>query len=488
MQAKMEEKLLIYEKSVPGKTGLTLPDTERPEEELLGLIPDKFHRDSDAALPEVTEGETMRHYVNLSVKNHHIDRGFYPLGSCTMKYNPKLNDKAAAMEGFTAMHPLTPCDAVPGSLRLMFDLSEYLREISGFDAVSLQPVAGAQGEFVGLLIIRAYHLDQGKLRKKILIPDSAHGINPASVHMAGFETVTIKSGPKGIISADEVRNLMDEDTAGLMLTNPNTVGLFESNIEEIAKIVHDAGGLIYMDGANLNAQMGIIQPGKIGFDILHFNLHKTFSTPHGGGGPGAGAVGVVEKLAQYLPSPMIEKDSKSGKLYLNYDRPKSIGQIHSFYGNFANSVRAYAYIRTLGAKGLRAASENAIINANYLKALVKDEYEMPYDTICQHEFVLSCSRQKKMGAKALDLAKRLLDYGFHAPTVYFPLIVPEAFMIEPTETESKYTLERFASALIEISKEAETDPEKLQNAPYNTPVRRLNEVKAARELDVAYTG
>jgi len=479
---------LIYEKSVPGKTGFTLPKTSKAEADLLGLIPGKFRREKDADLPEVTEGEVMRHFVGLSVKNHHIDKGFYPLGSCTMKYNPKINDKVAGMEGFAAVHPLAPCHSVPGTLQVMHGLAEYLKEISGFDAISLQPVAGAQGEFVGLLIMRAYHIDKGKPRKKILIPDSAHGTNPASVSMAGFEAVTIKTGPKGIISAEEVRGMVDEDTAGLMLTNPNTVGLFESNIEEIAKIIHDAGGLIYMDGANLNAQLGIAKPGKIGFDILHFNLHKTFSTPHGGGGPGAGAVGVVAKLADFLPAPFIDKDPETGKLFLNFDRPKSIGRVHSFYGNLANSVRAYVYIRSLGAKGLRRVSENAIINANYLKALVKDEYDMPYDAICQHEFVLSCSRQKKKGAKALDIAKRLLDYGYHAPTVYFPLIVSEAFMIEPTETESRQTLEEFAKALIDISKEAESDPEKLHNAPYTTPVRRLNEVKAARELDVCYTG
>lgn len=481
----MEQKQLIYEKSVPGKTGINLPKTDRPEKELLGLIPRKFLRTEDTALPEVSEGEVMRHYVGLSVKNHHIDKGFYPLGSCTMKYNPKLNDRAAAFEGFAGMHPLTPCQAAPGSLQLMHDLTEYLKEISGFDAVSLQPVAGAQGEFVGLLIIRAYHLKKGRLRKKILIPDSAHGTNPASVKMAGFETVTISSGSKGIISADEVRSLVDKNTAGLMLTNPNTVGLFESNIEEIAEIIHDAGGLIYMDGANLNAQLGIVKPGKIGFDILHFNMHKTFSTPHGGGGPGAGAVGVVGHLADFLPKPLISK-TDDGELYLDYDRPDSIGQIHSFYGNFANIVRAYAYIRTLGGAGLREVSEYAIINANYLRELVRGEYELPYETTCQHEFVLSCRTQKKNGAKALDIAKRLLDYGFHAPTVYFPMIVPEAFMIEPTETESRATLERFAETLIAISKEAEQDPEKVRNAPYTTPIRRLNEVKAARELDVAF--
>ncbi len=485
----MNDARLIFEKSSPGRRGCAMPATRSPEPELLSLIPEKYRRLQDAALPEVTEGEAMRHFVGLSVKNHHIDKGFYPLGSCTMKYNPKINDKAAAMEGFAGLHPLAPCFIAPGSLEIMYDLSEYLKEISGFDEISLQPVAGAQGEFVGLLIMRAYHLDQGRLRKKILIPDSAHGTNPASVSMAGFETVQIKSNEKGIISPESVAALVDDDTAGLMLTNPNTLGLFESNIEEICRIIHGAGGLVYMDGANLNAQLGVVKPGKIGFDILHFNLHKTFSTPHGGGGPGAGAVGVVKKLGQFLPLPIISRDSTSGRLNLDYDRPKSIGRVHAFYGNFANCIRAYTYIRSLGAEGLRRVSENAIINANYVRALLKEEFDIPHqDTPCQHEFVLSCSRQKQIGVKALDMAKRLLDYGFHAPTVYFPLIVPEAFMIEPTETESRETLEKFAETLIAISHEAEKDPDKLHQAPFNTPVRRLNEARAARELDVSFKG
>ncbi len=482
----MAEKILIYEKSSPGQTGSTMPEPSRSEEELLKLIPEKYHRSEDAAFPEVTEGEVMRHYVGLSVKNHHIDKGFYPLGSCTMKYNPKLNDKAASFAGFVNVHPMAPCNTAEGSLQLLYDLGEYLKEISGFDAVSLQPAAGAQGEFVGLLIMRAYHKDQGNVRKKVLIPDSAHGTNPASVALAGYETVQIKSNEEGIISADEVRSVMDEEVAGLMLTNPNTLGLFESNIEEIADIIHGAGGLIYMDGANLNAQMGIVKPGKIGFDILHFNLHKTFSTPHGGGGPGAGAVGVVAKLADYLPAPVVNK-SGEGKFFMDFDRPKSIGPVHTFYGNFANSVRGYAYIRNLGERGLRRVSEYAVINANFLKALIKDEYEIPYNRTCMHEFVLSCSRQKKQGARALDLAKRILDFGFHSPTVYFPLIVSEAFMIEPTETESRETLEEFAKVLINISKEAGENPEHLKDAPHNTPVRRLDEVSAARNLDINYT-
>ncbi len=466
-----------------------MPDTQKSERELLNLIPAKYRRERDAELPELAEGEVMRHFVGLSVKNHHIEKGFYPLGSCTMKYNPKVNDRAAGLPGFVDQHPLAPCRTSLGTLRIMDELQTALKEISGFDAVSLQPVAGAQGEFAGLLIIRAYHKDQGNVRKKILIPDSAHGTNPASVTLAGYETVQIKSGPDGIISAETVRQAMNSEVAGLMLTNPNTVGLFESNIEEIARVVHEAGGLIYMDGANLNAQMGIVQPGKIGFDILHFNLHKTFSTPHGGGGPGAGAVGVVKKLEPYLPLPVLSrKADEDNRLFLDYDRPKSIGRLHGFYGNMANVIRAYTYIRSLGGSGLREASENAILNANYLRVLLRDEFEMPYDKICQHEFVLSCNRQKKTGVKALDMAKRLLDFGFHAPTVYFPLIVPEAFMIEPTETESKETLDEFAETLIRISGEARENPELLHHAPHATPVRRLDEVRAAREQDVCFKG
>ncbi len=485
----MDEKILIFEKSKKGVSGCKLPETSISDNELLNRIPAKFRRAEAASLPEISEGEAMRHFVGLSVKNHHIDKGFYPLGSCTMKYNPRRNDRAAGMSSFVSCHPLAPCYTTQGTLQVMFDLSEYLKEISGFDELSLQPVAGAQGEFVGLLIIRAYHLSKGRFRKKILIPDSAHGTNPASVTMAGFETVQVPSNEKGIISAETLAEFIDEDTAGLMLTNPNTVGLFESEIEKISEMIHKAGALIYMDGANLNAQMGIIKPGKIGFDILHFNLHKTFSTPHGGGGPGAGAVGVVKELGKFLPSPILKRDpEKDNLLYFDYDCPDSIGAIHTFYGNMANNIRAYTYIRTLGPDGIKRVSENAVLNANYLKSLLKDAFEFPYDDICQHEFVLSCSRQKKKGARALDIAKRLLDFNYHAPTVYFPLIVSEAFMIEPTETESKETLENFAEILLTIANEVETDPEKLTGAPLTTPVKRLDEIKAAREHDVCFKG
>ena len=483
----MEEKVLIYEKSKAGRSGYSLSQTVRREGEILAAIPEQFRRRQDAALPEVAEPEVVRHFVRLSVKNHHIDKGFYPLGSCTMKYNPKLNDVAAALPGFQGQHPLTPCSRSAGSLQLIWELMESLKEVSGFPAVSLQPVAGAHGEFCGLLIMRAYHLDRGRKRHKIIIPDSAHGTNPASVTSIGFSTVEIKSDERGIISPEAVAAVLDDDVAGIMMTNPNTLGLFESNIEEIARLVHEAGGLLYMDGANLNANMGIFRPGDVGFDIMHFNLHKTFSTPHGGGGPGAGAVGVTAELEKFLPFPVLEKGD-DGKLFFNYNRPKSIGRLATFYGNFANMVRAYAYIRTLGGKGLREASENAVLNANYLKELLKQDYDLPYDRHCMHEFVLSGSRQKKLGVRTSDISKRLLDFGVHAPTNYFPLIVPEALMIEPTETESRETLEDFARIMIQIAREAETHPEIVTSAPHNTPVRRLDETLAARTLDVNYPG
>ena len=355
----MNEQNVIYQKSVPGRTGYTLPETEHSEEEILAVIPQKFRRSSEAALPEVTEGEAMRHFIGLSVKNHHIDKGFYPLGSCTMKYNPKLNDKAASFTDFKEHHPMAPCSSAPGALRLMWDLQHYLGEISGFPGVTLQPVAGAQGEFAGLLMMRAYHEAKGEKRTKIIIPDSAHGTNPASVTSVGYTTIQVKSNEHGVIPPEAVAEVMSNEVAGMMMTNPNTLGIFETHIKEIARIVHEGGGLMYMDGANLNANMGIFRPGDVGFDIMHFNLHKTLSTPHGGGGPGAGAVGVLAELMKFLPTPVLEKD-EDGKFFFNYDRPHSIGRLHTFYGNFANMVRAYAYIRTLGGKGLKRASETRL--------------------------------------------------------------------------------------------------------------------------------
>jgi len=480
----MDERLLIYDKSVSGRTGYTLPETDRGESDILAAIPEKFRRVADVELPEVTEGEAMRHFVGLSVKNHHIDKDFYPLGSCTMKYNPKLNEVAAAMPDFREHHPLAPCSSAPGILRLMWDLKEYLGEVSGFPSVSLQPAAGAQGEFTGLLVMRAYHTANGNPRKKIIIPDSAHGTNPASVASVGYSIVQVKSNELGVISPEAIAAVMDEDVAGIMMTNPNTLGIFETHIKESAEIVHAKGGLLYMDGANLNAAMGLFRPGDIGFDIMHFNLHKTFSTPHGGGGPGSGAVGVKAELDRFLPYPVLEKGDDGG-LFFNYDRPDSIGRLHTFYGNFGVLVRAYAYIKTLGGRGLRHASENAVINANYLKELVRDDFDLPYDVHCMHEFVLSGSRQKKLGVRTADMSKRMLDFGVHSPTNYFPLIVPEALMIEPTETESRETLERFAAILKQIAREAQENPEIVTSAPHNTYVRRLDESGAARNLDAS---
>ena len=476
---------LIYEKSKSGRTGYTMPDLKSGEPEILSAIPAKFRRAKDAPLPEVTEPEAMRHFVNLSVKNHHIDKGFYPLGSCTMKYNPKLNDAAASMPGIKGVHPLTTQKAAAGLLKIMWGLSEFLKEVSGFKGLSLQPVAGAAGEFAGLLIMRKHYQSRREKRTKIIIPDSAHGTNPATVTAVGFSPVQISGNERGIISPEAVAAVMDEHVAGLMTTNPNTLGIFESNVKEIAGIVHSKGGLMYMDGANLNANMGIFRPGDVGFDMMHFNLHKTFSTPHGGGGPGAGAIGVTAQLEKYLPFPHLEKDS-DGTIHLNFDRPDSIGRLHSFYGNFGNMVRAYCYILSYGGEGLKEVSENAVLNANYLKTLLKDIYELPYDVHCMHEFVISGKNQKKLGVRTHDISKRLLDFGVHSPTNYFPLIVPEAMMIEPTETESKETLDFFAQVMRQINDETRTSPEIVTNAPYSTPVRRLDEVSAARNLDVAF--
>ena len=478
---------MIYEKSERGRKGYSLPRTEKEERDILAAIPEKYRRSADAELPEVPENEVMRHFVGLSVKNHHIDKGFYPLGSCTMKYNPKVNDVAAGQPSFLRQHPLAPCATAEGSLKVIWETARYLGEVAGLPGVSLQPVAGAHGEFTGLLIMRAYHEFNGQKRNKIIIPDSAHGTNPASVSSLGWTSIQVKSDEKGIISPEAVAAVMNDDVAGIMMTNPNTLGLFESNVAEIVKIVHDGGGLVYIDGANLNAHMGIFRPGDVGCDIMHFNLHKTFSTPHGGGGPGAGGVAVTAELEKFLPFPVLEKDAE-GRLNFNYDRPHSIGRVHSFYGNFANIVRCYAYLRVLGGKGLLRVSQNAVINANYLKSFLVEDYDLPYTSHCMHEFVISGNRQKKRGVKTLDISKRLLDFGVHPPTNYFPLIVPEAMMIEPTETESRETLERFAGIMKQIDAESQDSPEIVTSAPHDTPVRRLDEISAARELDVNFTG
>ena len=480
---------LIFELSSEGNAGIDLPDLDVPEVEISDFIPPEFLRKSPPQLPSVSEPDVMRHFVALSAKNHHIDKGFYPLGSCTMKYNPKVNEDLARYSEFINAHPLFPENAVQGTLSLLYELKELLCEIAGMDAVTLQPVAGAHGEFTALLMIRACHKKNKRNPKKIILPDSAHGTNPASVKMAGYEVVQIKSNDRGLVDIDQLSAHCNDDLAAFMLTNPNTLGLFESEIQKIAHLVHDAGGLLYMDGANLNALLGLTRPGDMGFDVVHFNMHKTFSTPHGGGGPGAGALGVKSKLEPFLPVPVVnrKKDRRGDYLfYLDYKRPDSIGKVHSFYGNIANLIRAYCYIRNLGPAGLKEVSETAIVNAAYLREKLKDMFDLPYNCDTLHEFVLSGSRQKTRGVKTLDIAKRILDFGIHAPTVYFPLIVSEALMIEPTETESQASLDNFIEIMKIIIDEIENDPEKVKSAPHNTPVSRLNEALAARELDICY--
>ena len=475
---------LIFEKSKSGRIGYTLPALSQREKVTLN-IPEKLLRSKEPELPEVSEVDVIRHFIHLSTLNYHVDKGFYPLGSCTMKYNPKVNDYAASLPGFTDIHPLQPEKTVQGALRLMKELEEYLAEISGMDAVSLQPAAGAHGEFTGIKIIRKYHETQGNPRKYVLIPDSAHGTNPASVTLSGYIAKTIKSNEKGLINLEELEANLNEEVAAFMITNPNTLGLFEVEIMKIADMVHSVGALMYLDGANMNAFIGQIRPGDTGFDVMHFNLHKTFSTPHGGGGPGSGPVGVKKFLEPYLPIPRIIE--KNGKLALSYDFPHSIGKIHSFYGNFLVMIKAYTYIRMLGKEHIRRVSEDAVINANYLRVKLQEHYDLPYKSICMHEFVLSGKFLKKYGVRTLDVAKRLLDYDFHAPTIYFPLIVPEALMIEPTETESKETLDAFVEAMTKIKEEAINNPDILHGAPHNTPVRRLNEALAAKQLKVKWS-
>jgi glycine dehydrogenase subunit 2 len=481
-----KEEPLIFEKSSPGRRAFSLPDLDVPAEKIEDLIPKDLIR-KELNLPELSEVDVVRHYTKLSHKNFGVDSGFYPLGSCTMKYNPKVNEEIAKFSGFTDIHPYQPEKEVQGILELLFNFEKYLCAIFGYDAFTFQPAAGAHGELTSLLMIKAYHEDKGnKTKKKIIIPDSSHGTNPASVAMCGYEAVVVKSNGRGNIDVDGLKNAVGDDTAGLMLTNPNTLGLFDEHILEVADIVHKAGGLLYYDGANANATLGICRPADLGFDVAHFNLHKTFSTPHGSGGPGSGPVGVNKKLEPFLPVPRVIKSTHNYLLSTD-NFPKSIGKVHSFHGNINVIVKAYAYVRGLGAEGLRGVAENAVLNANYIMNKLKKYYYLPYDRTCQHEFVISARWQKeKFGVKALDIAKRLLDYGFHPPTIYFPLIVEEALMIEPTETESIETLDAFCDAMIKISKECETDPELVRSAPHTTPVRRLDEARAGRELKLRY--
>jgi glycine dehydrogenase subunit 2 len=493
---------IIYELSKPGRTATTLPALDVPEAE---LPPAAMLRDQ-VDLPEVDELTLMRHYVRLSQLNWAVDIGYYPLGSCTMKYNPKVNEAAARLPGFTQTHPYQDSHTVQGNLLLMYELQEMLKEIGGFAGVTLQPSAGAHGELTGVLIMRAYHVDRGETqRTTIIVPDSAHGTNPATTSMAGLEVIEVPSDERGNVDLEALRSVCDETVCGLMLTNPNTLGLFEEQLPQVMDLIHGCGGLVYGDGANLNAIMGIAKPGELGFDVMHFNLHKTFSTPHGGGGPGSGPVGVSEKLVLFLPGPIVElrhcqeagcdcgcdwdEDGEEEAVCFHLVMPeKSIGRVKSFYGNFGVLVRAYTYIRMLGAKGLRQVSEMAVLNANYLKSRVKETFSISHDRIHMHEFVAKGIIPEAPEVHALDIAKRLIDYGFHPPTNYFPLIVPEALMIEPTETENKETLDAFAQALRAIRDEALTDPEVLHEAPHTAPVRRLDEVQAARNPVLRWQG
>jgi glycine dehydrogenase subunit 2 len=470
---------LLFERSVPGRCGHALPPAFGDTGRVWEHVPDALKRKTALQLPEVDEPSVVRHYTRLSSWNHGIDTGMYPLGSCTMKYNPRISEALCRLPGFARLHPYAPEDMCAGALQLIWELGEYLKEISGFAGITMQPAAGAHGELTGIKLIRAYHQDQGNPRKRVLVPDTAHGTNPASSKFGGYDVVEIQSGPQGILEANAVTQVMDQDVAALMVTNPNTLGLFESNIGEIAEIVHRAGGLVYCDGANLNSMMGIARPGDMGIDVMQFNLHKTFSTPHGGGGPGSGPVGVAEELLDFLPVPQVEKTPSGFRV--TTERPKSIGRVKSFYGQFAVMVRAYVYIREMGALGLRRASEMAVLNANYIRARLEDTYHLPYPAQSMHEVVFSDKNLQDAGVTTLDVAKRLLDYGFHPPTVYFPLVVHGAMMIEPTETESPETLEEFIQAMKKIAEEARTDPELVRTSPHKTVVRRLDEVKAARE-------
>jgi glycine dehydrogenase subunit 2 len=477
---------VIFELSAPGRIAHSLPAPDVPESDPAVLLPAAFVRETPPALPEVSELDVVRHYSRLSQMNYGVDTQFYPLGSCTMKYNPKINEDMARLPGFAGLHPLAPEAESQGALALMFELARDLAEISGMDEVSLQPAAGAQGELAGVLMIRAYHLSRGERRSKVLIPDSAHGTNPASTALAGYSVVQLKSDDTGEVDLADLERHLDDTVAAFMITQPNTLGLFESRIHQITEMCHARGVQVYMDGANFNAILGITRPGDLGFDVCHFNLHKTFTTPHGGGGPGAGPVGIKAHLAPFLPAPVVVR-REGGAYALDWNRPQSIGKLQAFWGNFGMLVRAYAYIRTMGPDGLRAVSEDAVLNANYVLARLERDYDRTTPGPCMHECVVSARRQKKLGVSAMDVAKRLLDLGFYAPTTYFPLIIEEALMIEPTETESKETLDEFCDAMIRIAREAESDPRPILDAPLTTPVRRLDQALAARQPRLRWT-
>jgi glycine dehydrogenase subunit 2 len=484
-QARPPYDKLIFELSAPGRFAYSLPECDVPEADPAAHLPAGHLRAAPPELPEVSELDVVRHYSRLSQMNYGVDTNFYPLGSCTMKYNPKINEDMARLPGFAGLHPLAPDDAAQGALQLMWELARDLAEISGMDDVSLQPAAGAQGELAGVLMIRAYHLSRGERRHKVLIPDSAHGTNPASTAIAGFSVVQLKSDEGGEVDLGDLERHLDEDVAAFMITQPNTLGLFESRIHTITEMCHAKGVQVYMDGANFNAILGITRPGDLGFDVCHFNLHKTFTTPHGGGGPGAGPVGIKAHLLPFLPAPVVVR--KDDRYALDWNRPQSIGKLLAFWGNFGMLVRAYTYIRTMGPDGLRSVSENAVLNANYVLRRLEGDYDRATQGPCMHECVVSARRQKRQGVSAMDIAKRLLDLGFYAPTTYFPLIVEEALMIEPTETESRETLDQFCDALIQIAREAETNPKAVLDAPLTTPVRRLDQALAARQPRLRWT-
>ncbi len=471
---------LIFEKSQEGRKGYTLPNSEIKTY----TLDEKLTRKDCPNLPEVSEFDVVRHYTNVSFKNFGIEKGFYPLGSCTMKYNPKINQDMANMEGFN-LHPYQPIETAQGMLRIYYNLQRMLSNISGLDTYSLNPFAGAHGEHVGLMIIKKYHLDRGDTKRtKIIVPDSAHGTNPASATVSGFESVEVKSNADGTVNIEDLKKVLGDDIAGIMLTNPNTIGMFEKDILEVSRLVHEAGGLLYYDGANINPILGQARPGDMGFDIMHINLHKTFSTPHGGGGPGSGPVGVTKALKKYLPQPVIRK---AGDLYLiDYNQPESIGQVSHFYGNFGVLIRAYAYILTNGKERLPEIAKMSVLNANYIKESLKDTYKLPVEGVCKHEFVFDGLKDRSIDVRTLDIAKRLLDYDMHPPTVYFPLMFKETMMIEQTENESKQTLDHFIKVMKDIAAEAKKDASILKNAPYNTPVRRLDEALAARKPVVKY--
>lgn len=476
---------LIYEKSVSGRQALVMPQLGVPSRKLSDLLPSQFIRDESLALPEVSELDAVRHFVKLSQLNHSIDTGFYPLGSCTMKYNPKINDAMAGLDGFRELHPYQPVEQVQGALEVLWTLQDCISNVIGLPCVTLQPAAGAHGEMLGLMLIKAYFQSKGETKRtKVIVPDTAHGTNPATAALCGYEVVEIPSNERGNVDLDGLKKALGPDVAAIMLTNPNTLGLFEEDILEVAKLVHGAGGLLYYDGANLNAIMGLVRPGDMGFDVCHLNLHKTFSTPHGGGGPGGCAVACRENLEPFLPKPVVVK--VNDQFDWDWDRPQSVGKVKGFYGNFGILVRALTYILAHGREGLCQVSRDAILSANYLKEKLKTSYTLPYTQPCMHEFVLSGNRQKERGVSTNHIAKRMLDFGVHSPTVYFPLVVPEAMMIEPTETESKQTLDDFVDIMLTIDRETKECPETVLSAPNNTPVGKLDEALAARKPNLRW--